>query len=218
MAKAGVPDDVVPEAVHVGPELATTHVDVGDEQNIVHFKQEERAVAFLPKRATVRVAEFHDLSLRKAELARIAERTEQSPIVSVACHFMNVDLGLSSVFSWNVSIPVLEVTVEEAGENLRRLGQGHLALSRSKGNSFEVMETLTSLHQNLLQSVGDGRRIAYFVHNHHIDFCLQLEQAINCFFVISHDFLHRGPLLMVLPAGLTHIEVYHSHQSAIFTD
>ncbi len=64
MAIVRVPDAAAVKAVHASLEPATIHEDGRDEQKFNSFKQEERCLAFLPKRVAVSETVIYNLSLR----------------------------------------------------------------------------------------------------------------------------------------------------------
>ncbi len=126
MRVVGVPDVRVVEAVDVRPELATIHVDAGDEVLRallrVYLEQEEGRVPFLAELVAVLDAEPDDLALSQAESVEVAERAEHLGELGILPHLHDLDrLGLRRAGRL-VRLPVLEVAVEVASEDLLRPG------------------------------------------------------------------------------------------------
>lgn len=150
MPRVCEPGDVVVEVVDVDPELATVHVDEGDEQGALDFKQKERAVAVLTQFVVVVSAELHNLSLCETEAVWVAERSKEITERAVSPHLVDVGHHLVGVFAWNVCVPVSEVRVEVASENILRFGDCHTVPCGSEGGGCEVVEVGPSFLQNFL--------------------------------------------------------------------
>ena len=119
----GEPDEGGVEAEHERKELAPSHVDVGDEELLADLEQEERPVTFLTELVAVIDAELDDLTLRHDELVEIAQRAEHLGEPGIFAHLVHHDRLCLRRTGGLVCLPVLEVAVEVAGENL--LGSGH---------------------------------------------------------------------------------------------
>lgn len=134
----GTPDEVVREAIDVGVERAIgVDEHVSNEELFANLEQEERAVAVRAEPLAMVLDELNDLSLREAQRIQVGSETAVDLLEgSVLGHLVNLNvLGFRWV-AFHVGVPVDEVAVEVAVEEVTCFCDDFVSVSRTEGERF----------------------------------------------------------------------------------
>ncbi len=115
---AGVPDEVVAEAVDVRLELAAAVVDVGDEELPPNAEEKERRPPGGVELVAALRGKLSNLPLGETEAFGVTQGAEHGPEVGVLRHLPDLDSRLLGRVALHVRAPALEVWVEPPREDV----------------------------------------------------------------------------------------------------